>query len=57
MTDNDNVRDIIAWELPEPIVGKCAQCQITAELIGGLCDDCELALSDAIYRLQHPEEV
>jgi hypothetical protein len=56
MVSNDNVRDILSWELPEPIVGKCAQCQITTELIDGLCDDCELALSDAIYRLQHPEE-
>ena len=48
MVDNDNVRDILNWELPEvKEVGVCLDCQQLKEIEeGGFCLDCLIEIDE-----------
>jgi len=50
MMSNDNVRDIIAWELPEvKEIGVCKDCQQVKELEDGdFCLDCLIEIDNLI---------
>ncbi len=50
MMHNDNIRDMLAWELPEvKEIGVCLDCQQLKEIEeGGFCLDCLIEIDNLV---------